>query len=263
MGFQRGIADRIVQTVDRRFDRVALAADRYDRRFLLALSATLAFTLVTYWSIWRYWDLRWFASEDGLTEWWSVATYVASAGMIALTGRHLKRLGHPRLGSFNYALAGGLLLAAAEEISWGQRLLGWSTPGTFAAINIQNETTLHNISEVDRLANTIFFIAALLSLLGGFARVVLHRRGRVTTADFILPSLVLAPALAVILAWKAGGPLFLTLMDQVDLRPQGGEIPEVLVGLCILLFAFANLRRSTALRRAAAYASHDAPAAAD
>jgi len=34
---------------------------------------------------------------------------------------------------------------AMEEISWGQRIIGWSTPETFSEFNYQNETNLHNI----------------------------------------------------------------------------------------------------------------------
>ncbi len=239
---------RIVLAADHRFDRLALSADRYDHRFLFAVGGVLGFTVLTYWSLWRYWDLRWFASEDGLTEWWTVATYLASAGMAATTAQYLRRLGHARLGSFHVVLAVGLLLAALEEISWGQRLFGWSTPAGFAAINEQNETTIHNITDFDRVENTFFLFAAVLGIGGVAVREVLHRKGRVTSADFLLPSLVLAPALVMIAVWKAGGPSFLAFMERFNLRPIGGEIPEVLSGLCILLFAYANLRRVRALR---------------
>ena len=38
-------------------------------------------------------------------------------------------------------------------------------------------------------------------------RAVLHRHHRVTTADFLLPSLVLAPALLMIIVWIRDGKL--------------------------------------------------------
>lgn len=34
---------------------------------------------------------------------------------------------------------------AMEEISWGQRIVGWSTPASLSAYNYQNETNLHNV----------------------------------------------------------------------------------------------------------------------
>ena len=238
---------RLVRVADARFQRIGLPTDSYDARFFGALGAITGFTVLTYGLLLRYWDLAWFASEDGLTEWWTVATYVGASAMAAATARHLRRAGLARMGSFYLVLATGLAFGALEEISWGQRLFGWSTPEGFAAVNVQGETTLHNIAEVDRIENTLFLISALLGIGGGGARAMLHRTGRVTSADFVLPSLILAPALAVILAWKAGGPLFLKAMEQLNLRPQGGEIPEVLAGLCVLLFTLANLRRARAL----------------
>jgi hypothetical protein len=241
------LSGRLARVADAHFVRTGLPADSYDARFFGALAAITGFTVLTYGLVQRYWDLAWFASEDGLTEWWTVATYVGGAAMAVATTRYLRRAGLARMGSFYLVLATGLLFGALEEISWGQRVFDWSTPEGFAAVNVQGETTLHNIAEVDRIENTLFLIAALVGIGGGIARAMLHRAGRVTSADFVLPSLILAPALALILAWKAGGPLFLKAMEQVSLRPQGGEIPEVLAGLCVLLFTLANLRRARAL----------------
>lgn len=38
------------------------------------------------------------------------------------------------------------LYLAGEELSWGQHLFKWPTPGVIAALNDQHETNLHNIS---------------------------------------------------------------------------------------------------------------------
>lgn len=37
-------------------------------------------------------------------------------------------------------------LAAGEEISWGQRIIGWETPEAIKEINAQEETNLHNLT---------------------------------------------------------------------------------------------------------------------
>lgn len=44
-------------------------------------------------------------------------------------------------------LAIGLMffVAFGEEISWGQRIFGWSTPEALAEVNYQQETNLHNL----------------------------------------------------------------------------------------------------------------------
>ena len=73
-----------------------------------------------------------------------------------------------------------------------------------------------------------------------------------TSADFIWPSLVLCPALLMILVWRVGGfwtPVNLPrlLMEAFDSVPQGSEVPEVLLGLCIFIYTFSYFRRATAL----------------
>src|SRR5688572_3880089 len=47
--------------------------------------------------------------------------------------------------AFYAAFATGLLLTAMEEVAWGQQLFGFATPELLARINVQGETTLHNI----------------------------------------------------------------------------------------------------------------------
>ena len=247
------LVTKLVQTADRFFDPIPVEADRYHRRFFLGLGLVLVFTLSTYWGLTRYWDVHWLTGEDRLSEWWSVATYLASTAMLLATALILKRLGHPRIGVAYYLLAILFVFAALEEISWGQRLFGWGTPEALSEINVQQETTVHNIPAINTTFYTLFFWAAIIGLLGGVARAVLHRHRRVTTADFLLPSLVLSPALLMIIIWIRDGKLLWTfpqvLMAYLDLRPTGTEVPETLLGLCLVLYTFANLRRARAFRR--------------
>lgn len=39
---------------------------------------------------------------------------------------------------------------AGEEISWGQRIFGWSTPDAYGKINLQHETNIHNLAFLER-----------------------------------------------------------------------------------------------------------------
>ncbi len=251
------LSGRLIWAADRFFQPVPLARDRFDRRFLLALVAVLAFTLVAYWSLTDYWDVGWFAGEDGVSEWWSVATFLAAAVFAVLAGRGLIQTGHARIGWLHVTLAVVFIVAALEEISWGQRIFGWSTPETLAEINEQGETTLHNVPSFDRVLPTIIFWGGTVALVAALARAVLHRQRRITTADFILPSLVLAPALLMIMFWIGAGQDFpgnlpRMILTHYGLDPVGSEIPEVLTGLCLCLYTYTNFRRSRALKRAIA-----------
>ncbi|HJN87542.1 MAG: hypothetical protein QF714_08210 [Dehalococcoidia bacterium] len=236
------------------FRPLPLPADRYSRRFFVAVAGVLAFTLLTHWSLTAYKDVAWFGGEDGVSEWWSVATYLAGAAMAGATGWMLRGTGHPRLALFHAVLAASLLIGAMEEISWGQRLFDWGTPAALSEINEQGETTLHNLESVDSVISSILFGASLTALAGAAIRAAWHRSGRVTSADLVLPSLVLAPSLLMILVWRVGNfwtPVNLPrlLMEAFDFGPQGSEVPEVLLGLCLCIYTYANLTRATILRR--------------
>ena len=248
---------KLLQASDRLFQPLPLQADRYDRKFLFAVGSVLAFTLLAYWTLTDFWNVQWFAGEDGLSEWWSVAAYVVSAAMAGFTARWLMRLGHRGLGMFNVLLAAAFLFGALEEISWGQRLFEWSTPEALSRINEQDETSIHNLPSFDSVFTTLIFWASIVALLGAVARAVLHRHQRVTTADFILPSLVLSPALSpallMIMFWIVGGQSFpgnipRLVLTHFDLDPVGSEIPEVLVGLGLCVYTYSNFRRAATLK---------------
>ena len=226
-------------------EAIPLPADRYDARFGVAAIGALAFTVLTYLSVTYYWEVRWFTGEDGVTEWWSVATFLAAAAMAALTARALVGSGYAVIGGINALLAVAFLSGALEEVSWGQRLFGWSTPGALAGINKQSETNVHNIPAVEDSIATIFLWASIVALAGAVVRAYLHRRGWVTTADFLLPRLFLAPLLLMIVVWFADAQPFLALRDRfIFNRP---EVPEVVLGMCVILYTAGNLRTVRAL----------------
>ncbi len=52
---------------------------------------------------------------------------------------------HPKRNGFYFFLAVLFFIGLGEEISWGQRIIGWETPQILKKINKQRETTFHNI----------------------------------------------------------------------------------------------------------------------
>ena len=239
---------------DRFFSPLALPSDRYGLRFSIALSSVLAFSLATHWILTAYEPVDWLEGEDGVSEWWSVATFLSAAGMAGATAWLLHRLGHRYLLWIQLLLAAVFFLGAMEEVSWGQRLFGWGTPTILRDANVQSETTLHNLSSGADIVFVLLFWGSVMALAGGTLRAIWHHRGKVTSADFFLPSLVLAPALVMILVWRVGNywtpvNLPLLLMNYLDYAPQGSEVPEVLLGLCLCLYTLGNLKRAAGLRR--------------
>lgn len=105
------------------------------------------------------------------------------------------------LRGWHLAVVAGCVYFAGEELSWGQHLVGWSTPERLAALNDQGETNLHNISswldQKPRLALELWILtgvihAAWLWWRAGASRALQPR---------ILPGLAcLSAGLAVVLA---------------------------------------------------------------
>ena len=91
---------------------------------------------------------------------------------------------------------------------------------------------------------------------------MLSKLQRAAVAALIL----LAPALLLIMVWRTGD-LWETaniprlFMDHLNSGPRGSEVPEVLVGLCIIIYTFSNLKRARYLNRLARRAAaKDTPA---
>lgn len=77
--------------------------------------------------------------EDRPIEWATMWLFAAAAVI------HLRRAIRQRL-FFDMLVAAFCLLVAGEEISWGQRLIGYGSPEYFLANNSQQEVNLHNLS---------------------------------------------------------------------------------------------------------------------
>lgn len=93
------------------------------------------------------------------------------------------------------ACALGCFYIAGEEISWGQHVFGWTTPGFWSAVNDQNETNLHNTSAwLDQKPRLLLFLGCVV---GGIVIPFLRRyKPEKLPAKFavLYPSDILMPA---------------------------------------------------------------------
>jgi hypothetical protein len=158
--------------------------------------------------------------EDRVVEWATVFLFLAAA--IAFTGHGWMRR---RVGDWGVALF--CLVAAGEEISWGQRVLGFTPSETFLQRNAQQEANLHNLVEAfgQPKWSLIAVIAAYGILIPVVARTVFGRRlldrFGLTVPSWPVASWFLASAL--LLIWY---PVRFT-----------GEWVEAMVGALFLLSA--------------------------
>lgn len=134
--------------LSRRWPRVADAMDRgaSGQRpvwplHVLVAAGCVAFVIVS----WYRWPVGfvYLITEDYWAEHlgflaWFLTAVVATVGMVRQPG-----LRRPALG----LLAVGAFFVAMEEISWGQNLLSFPSPGFFREHNLQGETNVHNLVE--------------------------------------------------------------------------------------------------------------------
>ena len=94
------------------------------------------------------------AQEDEALEWatfWALVLAAVAHGRAALAQR---RTGTP-WPWFSLGVSLFCLVVAMEEISWGQRLVGYRSPEYFLARNYQQELNLHNVAD-DWIRQTAF-----------------------------------------------------------------------------------------------------------
>jgi len=129
-------------------------------------------------------------------------------------------------------------LFGMEEISWGQRLFGWNTPGTLSTINYQNETTIHNIF------NPYFqLLYPSFNLLLGFLILSpMKLRIKITAWFKIEKYLHFIPSYE----FKLYGFVFILLSLQSYLH--GGELTEEIFSVFILVYAVNLVGKANAQR---------------
>lgn len=188
----------------------------------------------------------WFVQEDGVAETLQVACYAVSLLLTLLVmGREWRR-GDRLMLALYAVLAAGLTFMVGEELSWGQRLVGWATPEAITAVNKQGETNLHNIEGVGA---TFKWVQMLAGAYGALLPWLVLRSERLAPWREQLYKVVPHFTLAVYFA-----PLFLwRVYRNIDaLEPsktfylivaEYNEVMELIFALGILLFLVLRLRR--------------------
>lgn len=175
-------------------------------------------------------------SEDGLIE-YSTALAFFFAAVVSSWITIIAKPSHLKL--FPAFLTVLFMLCVAEEISWGQRIIGFETPESIAKINAQNEMNLHNMFGyfADHLFIAgVFIWGFLLPLLVSYLP-TLHKT--LYLMGLPIPSGGLAVGFLIassIHAWTIGYP-----GGDTNLRP--AEVREFLssVGFFILMLEHAKI----------------------
>jgi len=179
--------------------------------------------------------------EDGIIESVQIGALVGLAIVGAAIAHRLLTRRRMVLGSLYFLAAAAAVFIFGEEISWGQRLLGWATPADLAVLNQQGETNIHNIGQTLRALNLVMMSVALAAAV--LPGVWLWGRDRPRQVDeyLIVPPLFLASAFLLAVTYRLVRLAFIPEARYVVSRYQ--EVTELAFYFGLLVFAFLALRR--------------------
>ena len=166
--------------------------------------------------------------EDGWAEWATFCAFLLAAGLLirVIVRRSVRSL--EGLVALGLALFSGFV--AGEEISWGQRLLGYMPPALFLEHNYQQESNLHNL--LKDVVDTRFMVCAVSVSYGVLA-----------------PYLALVTRFPAALAAPLGTLPWFALIAWLEFSypyELVGELAELLLGLAFLYDACERAQRDTA-----------------
>ncbi len=172
--------------------------------------------------------------EDEYVEWASFWAFLLASFACGVAAARYRNA-YARVPWYFCGVALFCFLIAMEEISWGQRLLGYRPPVYFLENNYQQELNIHNVIATDYrklvLQLSIIGYGVALPLLGLFGplRRALERLGVVVTPAGLLPAFVATFLVYYIYPWSHSGEwveLMLGAGTLASVLPQVGRSPK-------------------------------------
>ena len=135
---------------------------------LILLILLIAFGLLYF----RPASLDIYLGEDGIVEWLTVGGLLAGAFVCFIRFIAFFKTKSWWFLVITFALGLLLFMAAGEEISWGQRILGIQSSEYFLKNNAQGETNIHNLVVNGVKINKLVFSTILIAVLGIYLVVI-------------------------------------------------------------------------------------------
>ena len=192
---------------------------------------------------------KWFTSEDGFAESLQALFYFSALVICLVITRWQWKSGDKTVAVLYAGLCLGLFFLTGEELNWGQRIIGWGTAESFAEINKQGETNLHNIYGVGA---TFKWIQLLVGAYGTILPLAVLRwrvpdRFRDLVA-WVIPPVSLASYFVFLFVWR----LFRNFMEEPEgfyfVIAEYNEVMELILAMGFLLFMVYQLRQIKSLK---------------
>ena len=132
---------------------------------ILLIMFVIVGIVIMYYAVFDVEHYEFIMQEDYLVEYGSALFWLLAAVIILIqTLVLLFRKPNKYQLIINLVLIIFFIICAGEEISWGQRIFKFPTPEFFKLINVQDETTLHNIGSISIFSNGFFLVSLLFFL---------------------------------------------------------------------------------------------------
>ena len=170
------------------------------------------------------------SAEDGPIEWLTVIGLAAVGFILLKRWLRFRKTQNWFWGSCMLLAASAMFFAVGEEISWGQRITNWGYGGSWAQLNRQGETNIHNLNVGGYNLNKVLFTYGLGLVLGIYFLLLpwLARRYKAVRNLLLRGGIPLAPK-EVWIALLAGLLLVLSIPDNGK-----WEVLELMIPVCAL-----------------------------
>jgi len=176
--------------------------------------------------------------EDEFLEWSTFWAFMAAAGLFVWASIGQRGSG-TRLPWFFWGVGLFCFLVAMEEISWGQRVLGYRPPAYFLEHNFQQELNIHNVFSTNLRRQTLKAIILGYGVLLPLVSISSGLRSNLNRVGITAPPVSLIPA-------------FIATFFTYQIYPWqfSGELVELMLGLGFLFAALntGSLHRGSSSR---------------
>lgn len=187
---------------------------------------------------------KWFTGEDRFAETLQVVSYSFALIMSLIVARRLHERGEKWTAGLYLLLGLGLIFLIGEELSWGQRFMGWETPEALVARNKQDETNLHNIHGVGAAFK---WIQMLVGAYGAFLPILVIRwnwlRPYRHFLSRVVPHYILIPFFLPLFVWRLYRNLLEPPSKYYFVISEYNEVLELILALGFFFFVLYQVRK--------------------
>lgn len=185
-------------------------------------------------------------TEGGFIEYGTSLAFLLAAIFAFPIGKFFIEQKKKALGYIYYLICAGTFVVGMEEISWGQKLIGFESTEFFQNYNSQEEITLHNLIWINEYLDKGLMFVALIAGISWLVYRLISRVKYNRYAKFIIPSWFLSSFFIIVFLFFYLVEYVIIWNSTIENFQESVELIFSLGGLCFVLtnfFAVGELNR--------------------